>query len=60
MQNMQDVQSISEALDRVTIVKLSSFDDGFWLHDAEVRCVDLKLEHVDRFCLLAKALQQLL
>jgi hypothetical protein len=29
MQNMQYVQSISEALDRVTIVKLSSFDDGF-------------------------------
>jgi hypothetical protein len=32
----QSVQSISEALDRVTIVKWSSFDDGFWLHDAEV------------------------
>jgi hypothetical protein len=29
LQNMQAVQSISEALDRVTIVKLSSFDDGF-------------------------------
>ena len=29
MQNMQDVQSTSEALDRVTIVTLSSFDDGF-------------------------------
>jgi hypothetical protein len=28
--------------------------------DAEVRRVDLKLEHVDRFCLLANALQQLL
>ena len=60
MQNMQYVQSISEALDRVTIVKLSSLDDGFWLHDAEVGRVDLKLEHVDRFCLLANALQQLL
>jgi hypothetical protein len=36
LQNMQAVQSISEALDCVTIVKLSSFDDGFWLHDAEV------------------------
>ena len=53
---MQSVESISEALDRVTIVTLSSFDDGFLLHDAEVGRVDLKLEHVDRFCLLVNAL----
>jgi hypothetical protein len=54
--NMAAVQWISEALDRVTIVKLSSFDHGFWLHDAAVGRVDLKSEHVDRFCLLVNAL----
>jgi hypothetical protein len=42
LQDKQAVQSILETLDRITIVKLSSFDDGFWLHDAEVGHVDLK------------------